>query len=230
MEIGLLGDLGAQRVDDHELAAGALRLANAPNEMKVGDRGVVAPDDVEFGVLCELRRASGYGAVGAGPGFAAHTPAERMPVELRGAQPVEKPRRHAVPSEETMRAGIVERHHRLWPPALYCFGHPRMDLVQRGVPRNALESRGSLRPDPPHRMQKALRPMDEVSHVTSDFVADNPGCVGERIRTAHLDDPTFVDDDTQAAGIGTIEGADARAYIHGHANSPRPVQTGAPFT
>src|SRR6516225_4613371 len=149
MEIGLLGDLGAQRVDDHELAAGALRMANAPDEVKVGDRGVVAPDDVEFGVLCKLRRASGYGAVSARPGFAAHTPAERAPIELRGPQAVEEPRRHAIPSEEAMRAGIVERHHRLRPPTIDDFAHPRMDLVKRGVPRNPLELRRSLRPNPP---------------------------------------------------------------------------------
>jgi len=75
MQIRLLGNLRAQRVDDHQLAARALCFANAPDKMKIGDRRVVAPDNVELGVLGELRRASKYGAIGPRPRLAAHAAA-----------------------------------------------------------------------------------------------------------------------------------------------------------
>src|SRR6266446_8710860 len=90
MQIGLLGDLRAQWVDDHQLAARALCFANAPDNMKIGDRRVVAPDDIELGVLGELWRASGYGAIGPRPRLAAHAAAQGPPIELGSAQPVEE--------------------------------------------------------------------------------------------------------------------------------------------
>jgi hypothetical protein len=64
MEIRLLGDLGAERVDDDQLAAGAHGAADAADEMQIGDGRVVAPDDVERGALGEFGRDAGHGAVG----------------------------------------------------------------------------------------------------------------------------------------------------------------------
>ena len=116
-----------------------------------------------------------------------------------------------------MRAGVVQRHHRLRPPAVDDLADPLMDLVQRRLPRDALELPGSLRPDAAQRMKQALRSVHEVAHLPGDLVADDPGRVRQRIGAAHLDDAAAViDHDTQAAGVGTIEGADARAHIDRH--------------
>ena len=54
--------------------------------MQVGDRRVVAPDDVQRRVLGELRRAAGHGAVGPGPGLAAHAAAQRAAIH-HGSRP-----------------------------------------------------------------------------------------------------------------------------------------------
>ncbi len=48
VQIRLLGDLGAQRIDHHQPAALALRPADAAHQMQIGDRRVVAPDDVQL--------------------------------------------------------------------------------------------------------------------------------------------------------------------------------------
>ena len=54
MEVGLLGDLGAQGIDDNEFATLPQTHANLAHEMQVCDRRVVAPDDRQFGVLGRL--------------------------------------------------------------------------------------------------------------------------------------------------------------------------------
>ena len=90
MQIGLLGDLGAQRVDHHQPAAFTLRPADAAHEVQIGDRRVVAPDDVELGVLGEFRRAPGDGAVSAGPGLAPHPAAQAAAIDDAGAELMEK--------------------------------------------------------------------------------------------------------------------------------------------
>ncbi len=216
MQIRLLGDLRAQRVDDHQFAARALCFANAPDKMKIGDRRVVAPDDIELGVLGELRRASGHGAIGPRPRLAAHAAAQGPPIELGSAQPVEETRGHAVAGEEAVRAGIVQRHYRLRPPPADDVAHSRMDLVQRRIPRDALELLGTLRPDAAQGMEKAALSVDEVTHVPSDLVANHRRCVGQRVGAANPDDTALLDADSEATGVRTVEGADARAFLDGH--------------
>jgi len=91
VQLGLLGDLCAQRVDDDEPAALALRFPDLANQMQVGDGRVVAPDDVERGVRRRLRPDAGHRAISAGPGLAAHGAAECAAIKLGGAQPMKKP-------------------------------------------------------------------------------------------------------------------------------------------
>ena len=129
MQVSLLGDFGAQRVDNDQPAAGPLGLANTPHEVQIGGRRIVAPDDVELSVLGEFGRAPGNAAIGPGPSFATHSAAQRPPIELGGAEPMEEPQGHAVPGEETVRASIVQRHHRLWSPAAGNRVDPLEDLI-----------------------------------------------------------------------------------------------------
>ena len=90
MQIGLLGDLGPQRVDHDKTAALAHGLTHVAHKVQVGDRGVAAPDDVELGVGSRLGPDAGHEAVGASPRLTPDRAAHRAPVELAGAQAMEK--------------------------------------------------------------------------------------------------------------------------------------------
>ena len=188
--------------------------------MKVGDRRVVAPDEIELGGLGKFGRASGHGAVSPRPRFAAHAAAQGAPIELSGAQSIEKTRGHAVSGQQAVRTGIVQRHHRLRTPAADDLAYPLVDIVQRRVPRNPLELVRAFRPEAAQRMQQAPRSVHELGHLPSHLVADDPGGVGRGLRTAHLDDPVIGDTDAQAAGIGAIESADAGALFGDHRSHP----------
>ncbi len=220
MQIGLFGDLGAQRIDHHEPATFAFRLAHAAHDMQVGDGRVVAPHDIEFRVLGKLRRASGNGAVGAGPCLAAHAATHGAAIKLRRAELVEEPRRHAVAGEQAVRSGVVQRRHRLRTPAVDHRADPRMDFVQRRIPRDAFELSGAFRAGAAQRMQQALRSVHEGRHVLRDLVADDTSGERRRFRTTHLDDPLVLDSDAEAAGVRTIEGADAGAFDDSHLVTP----------
>jgi len=170
--------------------------------VKIGDGRVVAPDDVELCAFREFGRASGDDAIGSRPGLAAHAAAQGAPVELGGTQPVKKTRGHAVASEKPVWAGIVQRHHRLRSPSADDVAHPLVDLVQRRVPRDAFELPGPLRSGAAQRMEEALRPVHEITHVAGDLVADDAGRVGRRVRAADLDHSAFIDANREAAGVG----------------------------
>jgi hypothetical protein len=90
MQIRLLGDLGTQWVDHHKPSAFTLRPAEAAHEVQIGDRRVIAPDDIELGVLGEFRRAPGDGAVSAGPPLAAHSAAQSAAIDDAGAELMKK--------------------------------------------------------------------------------------------------------------------------------------------
>ncbi len=218
MQIRLLGDLGAQRVDDDQPAARALGPANAAHEVQIGGGRVVAPDDVELGVLGEFGRASGDGAIGPDPRLAAHPAAQCPPVELGSAEPMEEAQRHAVAGEKAVRAGIVQRHHRLRPPPIDDGADPLVDLVERRLPRDPLELPGTLGSDAAQRVKETLLAMHEVAGVTGDLVADHTGRIRDRIGAADLDDAALIDIDRQAAGVGAVEGAHTRLLFQCHGN------------
>src|SRR4051794_1776327 len=115
-----------------------------------------------------------------------------------------------------MRARIIERRNRLGSPAIDDLADPVVDLVERRLPRDLLELARTLHPDPAQRVQQALRPVYEGGHIACDFGADDP--VGERHRVgaAHFRDAAVVDRDGQAAGVGTVEGANAWVFFEGH--------------
>src|SRR5260370_10027172 len=188
--------------------------------MKVGDRRIVAPDKIELGGLGKFGRASWHGAISPRPRFAAHAAAQGAPIELSGAQAIEKTRGHAVSGQQAVRAGVVQWHHRLWTPAADHLAYPQMDGVQRPVPRDPLELVRAFRPEAAQRIKQAPRSVQELGHLPSHLVADDPGRIGRRIRTAYLHDTVIGDTDAQAAGIGAIESADACALVGDHWSPP----------
>src|ERR1700730_16686087 len=191
--------------------------------MKVGDRRVVAPDEIELRGLGKFGRASGDGAVSPRPCFAAYAAAQGAPIELSGAQAIEKTRGHAVSGQQTVRTGIGHRHHRLRTPAADGLAYPLVDIVQRRLPRDPLEFVRAFGPEAAQRMQQAPRSVHELGHLPSHLGGDYPGRVGHGLRTADLDDPAVGDTDAQAAGIGAIESADAGALLGDHRSSFRVI-------
>ena len=61
MQVGLCGNLGAQRVDHDQFSPGAHRSPDATHQMQIGNGRVVAPHHVQPRVLCMLWRTAGHG-------------------------------------------------------------------------------------------------------------------------------------------------------------------------
>ncbi|MFN9938655.1 MAG: hypothetical protein ACK56I_04195, partial [bacterium] len=75
MQIGLLGDLRAQRIDDGKPAARAACLRHLAHQVQVGDGSVVAPQQGELRHARCLRPDAWRRAIGADPGLGPHAAA-----------------------------------------------------------------------------------------------------------------------------------------------------------
>ncbi len=222
MQIGLLGDLRAQRIDHDKPAALAFGLADAADEMHVGDRRVVAPDDVELGVFGKLGRASGHGAIGPRPRLAAHAAAQRPAIKLAGAELVEEPRATCC-RRRGSRAG--RRSSTASPPA----GPQRSitALTRAWISSSAasheiaLELSGALRArcgatDAAGAAARARR--RAMSCAT--LLQMTPAVNGAASEPRTLVIRPVLDGDAEAAGIRTIECADAGAFDDSHLSTP----------
>ena len=109
VEVRLLGDLRAQRIDHRQSTAAALGLANLPHQMQVRDGGVVAPEHIELSLGRQVGADTGSVAVSSQPGFAAHPAAERATKQLRGAELVKEPQRHAVEGQQAVGTAVAQR-------------------------------------------------------------------------------------------------------------------------
>ena len=87
-----------------------------------------------------------------------------------------------------------------------------MDRVERLIPRDALEAPAPRSTDAAHRIHQALRAVHEFGGVMRDLIADHALGVRQRLRAAHLDDAAVIDRHGEAAGVGTIERADAGKF------------------
>ena len=129
---------------------------------------------------------------------------------------MEKAQRHAVIGEHAVRAGIVERHHRLRAVALDHRGDARVHDVERLLPADARERAGAARAGALERMQQAVCAVDEIVGVMRHLGADDALGIGQGVGAAHFDDAAVVDRHGQAAGVRAVEGADAGALHEGH--------------
>jgi len=216
VQIGLLGDLRAQRIDDRQPAALSHRGADLAHQMQIGDGCIVAPHDVERGVRRRLRSDAGYRTIGARPGLAAHPAAQGPAIELAGAQPMEEAQRHAVHRQHAVRARIVQRHHRLRAEALDHRRHASMNLVEGFVPADLLEPARATRPRAPQRPVQPAGAVCELGAVTRYLVADDPFRVRQRVRAAHLYDAVSLHLHDETAGVRTVEGTDAGVFQDRH--------------
>ena len=113
VQVRVLGDLDPLGIDDDEFRAIALGDVDVAHQVQVAGRGVVAPDDDELRKVDLLQRRAGRRAEGAGIGLAAHAAAQRAAAEQRRPNPVEEAQRHRIACEHPVRAGVIERQHRL---------------------------------------------------------------------------------------------------------------------
>ena len=231
-EIGLLGDAGALRVDDDQpgICPFARRL-NLPREMQVGHRDVVAPHHDEVRVAHLLGRHPGRGAVEARVGGAAHDPAELPPREQRCSELVEEPAVHRTPGQLAVRAGVVQRQHRLRAMPRDCARDALMDQVQCLVPGDRRERVATAPTHALQRLGKPPRAVHELGIGTRHLVADHAGRVRIGFRTAHTEDTDPIGLDYKAARIRAIQRADAGPCLDGIGDGhhdPLPCWTAVP--
>ena len=215
-QVGLLGDARALGIDDDQPRAGLLsRRLDLPREMQVGHRDVVAPDHDEIGVAYLLWRHPGRGAIEARIGGAAHDSAQLTAREQRRPQLVEEPAVHRTSGELAVRAGVVQRQHRLRAMPRDRAGDACMDQVQGLTPGNRRER---VLPATAHALQRAGEPRGTVHEFrigARDLVADHAGRVRIGFRTAHTEDTDPIGLDRKAARIRAIQRADAGPCLDG---------------
>ena len=111
--------------------------------------------------------------------------------------------------------GIIQRRHGLRSP-------PSITSLVRAwtrpapPPRRCARTAGTFRSDPAQRMQMRCGPCTNAPMPGETLLQMTAAVYGTASVAAHLDDPAVIDADVQAAGVGTIKGADARALIDGH--------------
>src|SRR5262249_2612735 len=115
-----------------------------------------------------------------------------------------------------MRAGIVERHHRLRTIAVDHRDDPAVYALDRLRPADAGEPPGPPRAGAFERMQQPTRPMNKLLGAVCNLVADHSFGIGQRPRAAHLDDAAVGNRHREAAGVRAIEGADAESLRYRH--------------
>ena len=216
VQVGLLGDLDAARVDHDQLAAGAPHALDQRRDVQVGPGDVVAPGDHEPRLRDLLGPDAGRGAEGPQPGLRPDTAAQRSAIEQRRAHAMEEAQVHRATGQQAVGSRVVERHHRLWAVLGDDRADPRVDRVERLVPRDAREATVALGPDPLERRAQAALAMHELGERARHLGAQH--AVGERVgaRAADADDARVLDGDREAAGVGAIEGADASVLgLHG---------------
>ena len=209
VQVGLLGDLDAARVDHDQLAAGAPHALDQRRDVQVGPGDVVAPGDHEPRLRDLLGPDAGRGAEGPQPGLRPDTAAQRSAIEQRRAHAMEEAQVHRATGQQAVGSRVVERHHRLWAVLGDDRADPRVDRVERLVPRDAREAVLALGAHPLERRAQAALTVHELRERARHLGAQH--AVGERVgaRAADADDARVLDGDREAAGVGAIEGADA---------------------
>ena len=200
-----------------------LRFARrtAAHQMQVGDRRVVAPDDVQRRVLGELRRAAGHGAIGPGPGLAAHAAAQRAAIH-HGSRPACGRTATTCCRPTACRA---DRHSSAAPPPEDPSGRSPRWCGRGSRPAPLAQEMRSNFPAPfgPVRRNGCSRrrgPCTKAAMSCATLLQITPSVNGIALGAAHFHDALRLDGDSQAAGVRAVEGADAGAFLDVHVHSP----------
>ena len=210
VQIGLLGDLRAPRVDDDELGAPAAGLVDDRHDVQIRPRHVAAPGHDQLRVLGLLGPDARRRTKGADPGLRADTAAERTAVEQTGAEPVKEPKIHRTAGEHPVRAGIIQRQDRLRSVRGDDGREALVDDIERLGPRDALEASLALGARAHERRLEAPVSVDEARIRLRHFRAEHTRRVGVGARAPDRDDPFVLDRHGQAACVWTIERTNTR--------------------
>src|SRR5262252_6842908 len=115
-----------------------------------------------------------------------------------------------------MGTSVIEGHHGLRTPPVDHSGYPPADDIEPLRPADPLEPPGPTRAGAFQRKKETPRAVHELTGVVRHLVADDPFRIRQRSRTLHFRDAALVDRHRQAAGVGTIEGADSGTLQHRH--------------
>src|SRR4029453_13526365 len=173
-------------------------------------RHVAAPGHDQLGVLGLLGPHAGCWTERADPRFRANAATEWTAIEQAGAEAMEEAKVHRAAGEHAVGAGVVQRQDRLRPVGGPDGREALVDDVERLGPRDPLEA--SLAPGA-HPAQGRLETSFTVHEARirlGNLRAEDPGGVGIRARAADRDDPLALPRAGEAAGVGAIEGANAR--------------------
>src|SRR5262249_3034672 len=186
------------------------------HHVQVRPRHVAAPGDDQLGVLSLLRPDAGCGTERADPRFRANAATEWTAVEQAGAEAMEEAKVHRAAGEHAMGAGGVRRQVRRRAVGGHDGREALVDDVERLRPRDRLEA--SLAPGarPAQRRLETSLAVHETRIRLRNLRAEDASRIGIRARAPDRDDPLVLHRDGEAAGVGTIEGANARVLsFHG---------------
>ena len=208
MEVGLLGQRRASRIDDDELAAAGPGGPQDRHQVDAGGGGVSAPDDRQLCVFVVLEGDAGHLAVEAERGRGAGRRAYGAR-ELGGAEAPEQDRVRGVLCEQAVRAAVTERQHGFGSEGPLRLDHPFDDQVEGLSPGDAPEAPVAPGALSQRRVEQAILAV-EVARDPSDLGADEAG--GQRMRDfrrrrPHLGDASVLDLDLERAGVGTVQRA-----------------------
>jgi hypothetical protein len=223
VQVSLLGDLGPLGIHHHHLGSVTPGGIDDGGQVEVRPGDVVAPRDDHLGQAHLLGGDARRGAKGSHPCLAPDASAEWRAVEERSAELVEEAQVHGRVGEHAVRTRVVEGQDGLGAVRSHGRGEPIVDDVQRLVPGRAGEAAFALGPHAPQRREEPARAVHPVGVRRGDLGADHPG--GVRIRAGAPDphDPGIFHGDGEAAGVGAIQGTDARVFCcHGAHSKRRP--------
>jgi hypothetical protein len=226
VQIGLMGGGGPDRVDDD----------NPPGRpgqpvfmlMRRGSRRVRAPDHDAR----RIRGAARIKAIQRGPiqvlqRDVSRLVADRVGVDLTGAEPAQEPIREVV-AKQRERAGVVGPEDCVSARALDYPGQALGDLRQRLIPGHGPEAAAALRPVPPERRQQPGPGIQQDPVVGRRALAAQPPAADRMITVAaYPADRAAAPGHLDAARVVAVPRAGREDAFVGHGRSPINGRAGA---
>ena len=215
MQLRLLGDTGAPRVDHHQPGAVTVGGVDLTHEVQVAHARVIAPHDDQLRQRHLLQGCARSGAERRGVGGAADAAAQRSARKQRRPQAVKEAQRHRVARQHAVRPGVVERQHGFGAMLLDDRLHAPLDELQRFGPGELPEPALALRAAARQRMAQAVGTVDELRIELRHLGAHRPMGDGICVAAAHREHALLGHRDRQAAGVGAVERTYA-GLLHAH--------------
>ena len=199
--VALVGGFAAARVDADQARTVALGLLRQTPEVQVAADGVAAPDQDQLRFGEELHLHAELAAQGLHQCFTARRSADGA-LQVRGAEPVEEARGHALALHLAHGAGIAVGQDGLR-VARRDGVQPAGDVIQRLVPADGFEPAAAFGADPLERGEDAVRVVAALG-VARDLGAQRP--VGGAVVgiALHPHGHAVLDRGQQGTGVGAV--------------------------